>query len=95
MYRPNLCGQHKNSLYGSFFNSTVGGCFFLLSVFYGLVPAVIAVFYGVSDGNLNPAFAQGLYKFYTLPVANAPPFGFAKGNGFASVRSSDKKTTSS
>jgi len=28
---------HKKSSYGSFFNSTIGGLFFLLSVFTGLV----------------------------------------------------------
>lgn len=32
-----ITSWHKKSSYGSFFNSTIGGLFFLLSVFYGLV----------------------------------------------------------
>ena len=42
---PNLCGQYKNSSYGSFFNPTIGGLFFLLSVFTGLVHNLYARFY--------------------------------------------------
>ncbi len=32
-----ITSWHKKSSYGSFFNSTIGGLFFLLSIFYGLV----------------------------------------------------------
>ena len=38
-----IISWHKKSSYGSFFNSTIGGLFFLLSIFYGLfifIPSV-------------------------------------------------------
>ena len=57
---------HKKSSYGSCFNSTIGGLFFLLSVFTGLVQFLHILFYSASVTASNSIFSINARVFLKL-----------------------------